>query len=231
MLIALAACGGGGGGSHAPTTYTIGGTVTGLTGTGLVLQNNASGDLAVSAAGAFTFATRLGTGAAYAVTVKTQPSSPTQNCVVTTGSGTVATSNVTNVAVACTTATYTIGGVVSELTGSGLVLQNNGGDDLSISTSGPFTFTTAVSSGAAYAVTVKTQPSAPAQTCSVGSGTGTIGAESVIDIRIACALHFAYAANAGDNTLSEYAIDSFTGTLTAVGTPVATGTSPYAITG
>jgi len=124
MLIALAACGGGsggGGGSSAPmTTYTVGGTVTGLTGTGLVLQDNASGDLAVSAAGAFTFATRLATGAAYAVTVKTQPSSPTQNCVVTTGSGTVATSNVTNVAVVCTTASSTIGGVVSELTGSGL---------------------------------------------------------------------------------------------------------------
>ena len=44
-------------------------------------------------------------------------------------------------------------------------------------------------------------------------------------------MHFAYAANAGDNTLSEYAIDSFTGALTAVGTPVATGASPYAITG
>ena len=235
MLIALAACGGGsggGGGSSAPmTTYTVGGTVTGLTGTGLVLQDNASGDLAVSAAGAFTFATRLATGAAYAVTVKTQPSSPTQNCVVTTGSGTVATSNVTNVAVVCTTASSTIGGVVFELTGSGLVLQNNGGDDLSISTAGAFTFSTAVANGAAYDVTVKTQPSAPEQTCLVANGTGTIGAEGVANIRIECGLHFAYAANAGDNTLSEYSIDSLTGTLTAVGTPVATGTSPYAITG
>ena len=86
-------------------------------------------------------------------------------------------------------------------------------------------------SRAAYDVTIKTQPSAPAQNCSVGNGTGTIGADNVVNIRIECALHFAYAANAGDNTLSEYAIDSFTGALTAVGTPVATGTSPYAITG
>ncbi len=231
ILIALAGCGGGGGSSAPMTTYAIGGTVTGLTGTGLVLQNNSSGDVAVSAAGPFTFATGLATGAAYAVTVKTQPSSPTQNCVVTTGSGTVATSNVTNVAVACTTATFTVGGAVSELTGAGLVLQNNGADDLSVSTAGIFTFTTTVASGAAYDVTVKTQPSAPAQTCSVGNGTGTIGAENVVNIRIECALHFAYAANAGDNSLSVYAIDSFTGTLTAVGAPVATGTSPYAITG
>ena len=119
------------------TTYTVGGSVSGLSGSGLVLQNNAGGDLAVSAAGAFTFATELPTGAAYAVTVKTQPSSPPQNCVVTRGSGTVATSDVTNVAVACTTATFTIGGIVSDLTGSGLVLQNNGGDDLSISAAAP----------------------------------------------------------------------------------------------
>jgi 6-phosphogluconolactonase (cycloisomerase 2 family) len=233
LLMALAACGGGsGGGSHAPiTTYTIGGTVNGLTGTGLVLQNNASGDLAVSAAGAFTFATALSTGTAYAVSVKTQPSSPTQNCVVTTGSGTVATSNVTDVAVACTTAAFMIGGVVSELTGSGLVLQNNGGDDLPISASGPFTFSTSISSGAAYDVTIKTQPSAPAQICSVGRGTGTIHAQGVANISIACGLHFAYVANAGDNTLSEYTVDSFTGALTAVGTPVATGASPHAISG
>ena len=45
-LASLTACGGGGGGGGTPPspTYTIGGTVTGLTGTGLVLQNNSGGD-------------------------------------------------------------------------------------------------------------------------------------------------------------------------------------------
>ena len=185
MLIALAACGGGGGGSHAPTTYTIGGTVTGLTGTGLVLQNNASGDLAVSAAGAFTFATGLATGATYAVSVKTQPSSPTQNCVVTAGFGTVAKSNVTNVAVACTT-TYTIGGTVTGLTGTGLVLQNNAGGDLSVSAAGAFTFATRLATGAAYAVTVKTQPSSPMQNCVVTTGSGTVATSNVTNVAVAC---------------------------------------------
>ena len=85
-------------------------------------------------------------------------------------------------------------------------------------------------------VTVKTQPSSPAQTCLVGnfaggSGTGTIDSANVENIWVVCGLHFAYAANAGDDTLSSYVMDSFTGALTAVGTPVATGTSPYAITG
>ena len=243
LLVAVTACGGGYGGGEGDggggggVTYTVGGMVTGLTGSGLVLQNNGGDDLEVSTTGAFTFVTGLANGAAYAVTVKTQPSSPTQNCAVSHGSGTLGAANVTNVAVACTTpATHTVSGSVHELAGSGLVLQNNGGDDLSISTSGTFTFATPVASGSAYAVTVETQPSGPAQTCSVGggaggNGTGTIEDANIENIRVLCGLHFAYAANAGDDTLSVYTIASFTGALAAVGTPVATGTSPYAIAG
>lgn len=100
----LAACGGG---SSATITYTIGGTVTALSGSGLVLQNNGSGSLEVASPGAFTFAARLGSGAAYAVTVTTQPSSPGQTCIVTNGSGTVGTANVTNVTVDCRFTTLT----------------------------------------------------------------------------------------------------------------------------
>ena len=68
--------------------------------------------------------------------------------------------------------TYTIGGTISGLSGTGLVLQDNGGDNLQVgSTQTTFTFATAVASGAAYAVTVLTQPSSPAQTCTVTNGT------------------------------------------------------------
>jgi len=103
----LAACGGGGGSSAPPATYTVGGIVTGLDGQGLVLQNNAGNDLAVSASGAFTFTAGLRNGATYSVTVATQPSAPAQNCVVTSGSGSVGGANVTNVAVACTLVPFT----------------------------------------------------------------------------------------------------------------------------
>jgi len=101
LVGALAACGGGS--SPFIPTYTIGGTVTGLEGSGLVLRNNAAGDLEVSEAGAFAFTAGLANGTEYAVTVKTQPSGLGQNCTVTngTGSGIVATANVTNVAVVC----------------------------------------------------------------------------------------------------------------------------------
>ena len=68
----------------------------------------------------------------------TQP--PGQTCTVTNGSGT-ANANVTNVAVNCVT-TYSIGGTVSGLVGTGLVLQNNGADNLTFTVSGAFTFAT-----------------------------------------------------------------------------------------
>jgi len=74
-------------------------------GSGLALQNNGGNNLTVSANGTFTFTTALATGAAYSVTVLTQPSNPTQVCTVTNGTGTVASAAITNVAVNCLTTT------------------------------------------------------------------------------------------------------------------------------
>jgi hypothetical protein len=108
-MLSMLACACGGGGSTAPmVTYTIGGAVTGLSGTGLVLQNNAAISLTISASGAFSFVGGLSSGAQYSVTVASQPSSPTQFCEVSNGAGTVGGANVTRVAVTCTTASFTI---------------------------------------------------------------------------------------------------------------------------
>src|SRR6202021_2284305 len=52
-------------GGGAPATFTVGGTVAGLTSGTLVLADNGGDDLTVSANGSFTFATPLATGAAY----------------------------------------------------------------------------------------------------------------------------------------------------------------------
>ena len=101
--LALSGCGGGGGSTDnsntGGTTYTIGGTVSGLTGAGLVLQNNAGDDKSITTSGSFTFTTGIANGGTYSVTVKTQPTG--QTCTVASGSGTVAAANVTNVAVTC----------------------------------------------------------------------------------------------------------------------------------
>src|SRR5262249_9002445 len=61
-----------GGTSGGGTAYSVGGTVSGLSGS-VVLQDNGGDNLTVSANGTFTFATSLATGAAYNVTVKTNP--------------------------------------------------------------------------------------------------------------------------------------------------------------
>jgi hypothetical protein len=53
-LLILAACGGGGGSGP---TYTIGGSISGLTGSGLVLRASPGNTVSVSKAGAFTFPT------------------------------------------------------------------------------------------------------------------------------------------------------------------------------
>jgi len=81
--------------------------------------------------------------------------------------------------------TYSVGGTVSSLTGSGLILQNNGGNDLSVNQDGSFTFGAEVDSGASYSVTVLTQPTGPSQTCSVANGTGTATAD-VNNVSVTC---------------------------------------------
>lgn len=84
--------------------YSVGGNVSGLAGSGLVLQNNGGDDLAIHTNGSFTFTTKLGDDSAYLVTVETQPTSPSQSCVVTNGSGVVFEADVINVDVTCTMA-------------------------------------------------------------------------------------------------------------------------------
>lgn len=184
--LVLAACGGGGGGNAVPT-YSVGGTVTGLAGGALVLQNAGLNNLTVSANGAFTFSNLLASGTNYSVTVATQPTNPAQTCTVSNGSGTIS-GNVTNVVISCTTSAFTVGGTVSGLVGTGLVLQQGGANSLAVNASGSFEFVAAVPSGTAYAVTVLTQPSNPTQTCSVASGTGTVGAGNITNVAITCSV-------------------------------------------
>lgn len=168
------------------SAFRIGGTVTGLAGAGLVLLNNAGDPIPVNADGTFVFATLVPSGATYDVRVTMQPSQPTQECTVTAGAGTVGDADVTNIDVACVTRTFTISGTVTGLRGAGLVLQNNGADDLPLGADGGFTFATPIASGATFAVSVRTQPAMPSQTCTVAGGTGTVGAGNVTSVAINC---------------------------------------------
>jgi hypothetical protein len=80
--------------------------------------------------------------------------------------------------------THRIIGAVSGLFAGTLVLQNNGGDDLPLTTNGAFYFATALMMGASYDVTVKTQPMP--LTCDVANPSGTVGSEDVKNIVVSC---------------------------------------------
>src|SRR5260370_42634141 len=91
---ALGACGGSGspqptGTTPPPTQFSVGGTVAGLAGTGLVLQLNGGNDLQQATNGSFTLSPELASGSTFAVTVKVQPSHPSQTCSVPNKTGTI----------------------------------------------------------------------------------------------------------------------------------------------
>ncbi|HEX2791785.1 MAG TPA: kelch repeat-containing protein [Steroidobacteraceae bacterium] len=80
--------------------------------------------------------------------------------------------------------TYSIGGSIAGLSGT-IVLQNNGGDNISLTSNGAFSFDVTVQPNAPYAVTIFTQPAN--QVCSISNGSGTATA-SVTNVILACSL-------------------------------------------
>jgi uncharacterized repeat protein (TIGR03803 family) len=111
--------------------YTIGGAVTGLSsGQTVTLLNDGGDALSVVSNGSFTFATALSAGSAYAVTV--QSKTPGIACSVSNATGTVGSSDVTNVGVSCSAGMeavlYSFGSDPSDGTSpfAGLVMDGDG---------------------------------------------------------------------------------------------------------
>ncbi|WP_153067412.1 hypothetical protein [Steroidobacter cummioxidans] len=162
-----------------PNTHLVGGSVTGLIGS-LTLINGGE-TYTTSTDGPFSFATPMAEGAAYSVSVHSQPAA--QTCSISNGSGTMGTADVATVDVVCSVNTATVGGSVSGLIGS-VVVQNNGADTRTISSDGPFDFATAMAWGSSYNVSIQSQPAG--QTCTVGNGGGIVGASNVVSVTITC---------------------------------------------
>jgi len=163
--------GGTGGTGGQGASVTVAGNIIGLTGSGLVLDDNGTDDITVKGTGNMPFTFKTPVTGTYKVTVKTQPANPVQNCSVANGAG-PATANVTNVQVTCGLV-YSVGGSLSGLaTSSSITLQDNAGDNLNLTTNGTFTFVTPISAGSNYAVTILTQPKTPPVVCTVLNGTG-----------------------------------------------------------
>ena len=190
---ALGACGGGGGGNSvpAPTSYKVGGTVSGLVpapgaGSQLVLRVNGGDSLYLNADGPFVFSQALTPGAAYDVTIAIGPVAPPEKCSVSGATGQAGPASSNAVTIACVLSKYTISGMVSGLTGSGLVMSDNGTDDLRIPGDGPFTFVTPIQTGDGYDVEVVSQPTSPAETCTVNNGSGSVFRTPVTNVAVIC---------------------------------------------
>lgn len=178
--LGLAACGGRGAGD-----IYLGGTVYGLTKTGLVLQNNGGSDLAVTPSGSyatpFVFTSLIGTDTAYNVTIKSTPSNA--DCTITDGKGTSGPFNVSTIGVTCVTHTHLLKGTVSGLTAGGLVVVN-GSDRVPIDLgAGEFAMAN-VAEESPYGITVLTQPTG--LTCSVANGVGKMATADVTNVQISC---------------------------------------------
>ncbi len=193
LLIALilSACGSGPEVSTTPppdsspaTGLSIGGNISGLgAGKSLLINLNGSNALTLSANGSFTLPNTFISGSSYSVTVGAQPVE--QTCMITNGSGTVTSSNVTNLTLSCITNTYTLSGTVTGLgTGKSVVINTNGGNALTLSANGSFTLPNTFISGSSYTVTVGAQP--VDQTCMVTNDSGTVTSINVTNLTLSC---------------------------------------------
>ena len=135
--------------------------------------------LGITTDGTYSFGS-FSSGTSYDITVRQQPVS--QTCTVTEGEGTLSAS--TTVVVTCSSESHTISGTVVGLySGQSVTLQNNSGDNLTVSSNTSFSFTTKVGQGDTYLVTVKTQPTGQICTPNLNSGVVT---DNVSDVSIIC---------------------------------------------
>ena len=135
--------------------------------------------LGITTDGTYSFGS-FSSGTSYDITVRQQPVS--QTCTVTEGEGTLSAS--TTVVVTCSSESHTISGTVVGLySGQSVTLQNNSGDNLTVSSNTTFSFTTKVGQGDTYLVTVKTQPTG--QICTPNLNSGVVS-DNVSDVSIIC---------------------------------------------
>jgi DNA-binding beta-propeller fold protein YncE len=255
----LASCGGGsssgssstsGGnsssaGNPVPNSYPISVTVSGLqSGVALgLLNSNGAQSLFVTnyVTAPLPMVTTTGTfpletvsGGYYSVTVESQPAD--QYCTVTGGSGTV--TGPTNIAVRCTGLPAIINATVTGLADvTGLSLQDNGADNLTVSSSGTYSFKTQIPSTATYSVTILSQP--VGHPCFVENGSGTVTSTNLsitggssnapvnINVNVVCPWHVGFALE--NPYVFPVYVDQLTGKLTG-GAPSSTaGLNPIAL--
>lgn len=118
-----------------------------------------------------------------------------------------------------TSAQLTISGTLVNLAAnsSGLILQDNGKDDLSVNANGNFEFVATVASGSTYNVTVLAQPSSPVQQCTVANASGT-AMTNVSNVKVDCG-HNEWAWMGGSQTINQIGTYGTLGSAAPANTP------------
>lgn len=185
LAVAVAACGG-------KASFTVGGTIYGLTNSGLELKNNGGEPLVVPAgATSFSFPNSISYGTEYNVTVTKQPAHMSCDTAGSTGRGAAGHTTSINVVINCTQLSYNLGGTITNLKSSGLTIINGSfGSPLTLAKDATsFTFG-AIPSGQTYGLTIYKQPTPlegePKQTCTLTEGTGVMGDYERRNVKIEC---------------------------------------------
>lgn len=224
------------------------GSLTGLVGSGLALQNNgaagfqfngsmANGKSVVFAVAAF--------DTSYDLTVQTQPTNPSQTCVVSNGTGMLGTADVTNITVVCATnpprfayvanrgsnnvSAYSVDaatGAMAAIPGSPFSVGN-----------APVAIAVDPTGGYAYVVN---QLDSTISAFVIDRSSGVLNAvngspfatgSEPTSVAIDPTSTFVYVTSRGTNTVSVYALSASSGALTQItGSPFSTGVSPAAVT-
>jgi alpha-tubulin suppressor-like RCC1 family protein len=166
---------------------TVGGKITGLKGSYVVLKNNNKDPLIRIANASFKFSHPVAKGKPYRVTISKNPLN--QTCRVAKGIGVMGNLNITNVLVTCTTNKRSIGGSVVGLKGTvKLKLNNNAPINIASSTGikKAFTFpaTQKVEQGKPYLVSVVSSP--VGQQCTASKNQGLVGNFNIANVTITC---------------------------------------------
>lgn len=226
--------------------FTLGGTVSGLVGSGLTLQNepNQSPPYMNVASNGPQLLGSVDCYTAYDVAIHTQPVEPSQTCVVANGSGPGGTAGVDNIAITCTTNPPRFAYVANSGSGniSGFTVDSTTGALAAIAGS-PFSaggdpVAIAVDPTGSYAY-VANQADATVSAFLIDRSTGALmsvaGSPYVTgagptSVAIDSTSSFVYITNSGAGTVSVYSISPASGGLTpAAGSPFAVGGSPSSV--
>ena len=240
--------GGGGGGAGLGGWIDLDGSLTGLVGSGLVLQNDQN-NIAINGPGENATSWQffgVGWHTSYDLTVARQPTNPSQTCVVANGTGTTggSGSTVTNITVTCTTnpprfvyvansgsnniSAFTVdagNGTLAPIVGSPFAAGNLP-VALAVDPTGTYAYVVNETDATISAFTVDRASGALMSVNGSPFPTGPAPSSVAIDPSSS----FVYVTNGDAGTVSAYSINAG-GALTAVtGSPFATGATPSSVT-